>query len=363
MRPFRHGFDLLPHESFEFVGRLGVGRALVVVFAAVVEDELGVFDKVLGGGILVCLELALHGAKIHGLLNHVVIVRHVISINRDKERPCRVVVLEVIEQVEELVVVRSVTWLASKLVHVGRPSRCPDGGDIEGVDLPDAILPLFWWRMDVVRLGVGSNLGLDAFLLLKEHAAHFQISNARQHGALHNRSALVIFDIAHPNVLGERDFLGKPLFLEIANRVVVGIRQEVHDVACGLYVVFQVGHEVRTVSLDLLVGADGAKDDFGKLAAFEGSVGDAAHDFEGLLDDGNGQMGSIVDESRDVVLGHFRELLLEDALEAGEDDEGFALVIVVDHAEFDFAIALLEDGRLEKKISIPKARLDRRRYM
>lgn len=224
MRPFRHGLNLLPHKSFEFVGGLGVGRALVVVFAAVVEDELGVLDEVLWGGILVCLELALHGAKIHGLLNHVVVVRHIISINRDKERPCRIMVLEVIEQVKKLVVVRSVTWLASKLVHIRRPSRRPDGRDIKRIDLTDAILPLFWWRVDVVRLGVGSNLGLDAFLLLKEHAAHFQISNARQHGALHDSSTLVIFDISHPNVFGESNFLGEALFLEITNRIVVGIR-------------------------------------------------------------------------------------------------------------------------------------------
>jgi hypothetical protein len=361
MRPFRHGFDLLPHEPFELVGRLGVWCALVVVLATVVEYEPGVFDKVFGSGILICLELALHGAEIHGLLNHVVIVRNIISINRDKERPCRVMILEIIEQVKELVVVGSVTWLASKLVHIRRPSRCPDGGDIEGVDLSDTILPLLWWRVDIVRFGVGSNLGLDAFLLLKEHAAHFQISNARQHGALHDGSALVIFDVSHPNVLGEGNFLGKSLFLKITNRIVVGIRQEVHDIACGLYVVFQVGHEMRTVSLDLLIGADGTKDDFGELAAFEGSVGDAAHDLEGLLDDGDRQMGSVVDESRNVVFGHFGELLLEDALEAGEDDERFALVIIVDNSEFNFAIALLEDGGLEKKISI--LTLDRRRHM
>lgn len=321
MRPFRHGFDLLPHESFEFIGRFGVGRAFVVVFAAVVKDELGIFDEILGSAILVCFELALHGAEIHGLLNHVVIVRHIISINRDKERPCGVVVLEVIEQVEKLVVVGPVAWLASKFVHIGGPSGGPDSGDVEGINLADAILPLLWWRVDVVRLGVGSNLGLDAFLLLKEHAAHFQISNARQHGALHDGSALVIFDVSHPHVLGESDFLGEALFLEITNGIIVGIRQEVHDIACGLDVVFQVGHEMRTVSFDLLIGADGAKDDFGELTALEGSICDAAHDFEGLLDDGNGQMGSIVDESRDVVLGHFGELFLEDALEAGEDDE------------------------------------------
>lgn len=103
---------------------------------------------------------------------------------------------------------------------------------------------------------------------------------------------------------------------------------------------------MRTVSLDLLVGTDGAKNDFGELAAFERPIGDTAHDLEWLLDNGDGKMGSIVDESRDVVLGHFRELFLEDAFEAGEDDERFALVVVVDHAEFDFAVALFDDGRL-----------------
>jgi hypothetical protein len=106
---------------------------------------------------------------------------------------------------------------------------------------------------------------------------------------------------------------------------------------------------MRTVSLDLLVGADGTKDDFGKLAAFEGPVSDAAHDLERLLHYGDRQVGSIVDESRNIILGHFGELLLEDAFEASENDEGFALVIVVDHAEFDFAIALLDDSGLDTR--------------
>lgn len=37
---------------------------------------------------------------------------------------------------------------------------------------------------------------------------------------------------------------------------------------------------------------------------------------------------------------------MEDAFEAREDDEGFALVVVVDNAELDVAVALLDDGRL-----------------
>jgi len=33
---------------------------------------------------------------------------------------------------------------------------------------------------------------------------------------------------------------------------------------------------MRAVTFDLLVGGDGAEDDFGELAAFEGAVGNAA---------------------------------------------------------------------------------------
>lgn len=108
---------------------------------------------------------------------------------------------------------------------------------------------------------------------------------------------------------------------------------------------------MRAVSLDLLVGADSTKHDFGELATFEGSICDTAHDLEWLLDNGDGEMGSIVDESRNVIFGHFGELLLKDAFEACENDEGFALVVVVDHPEFDFAIALFNDGGLSESKS------------
>lgn len=85
--PLGDGLDLLPHELLELVGRLGVGGALVVVLAAVVEDEAGVADKVLRGGILVGLELVLHGAEVHGLLDDVVVVGDLVAVNRDEEGP------------------------------------------------------------------------------------------------------------------------------------------------------------------------------------------------------------------------------------------------------------------------------------
>lgn len=255
-------------------------------------------------------------------------------------------ILEVVEQVEELVVVGAVAGLAGELVHVGGPARGADGGYIEGVDLFDAVLPLLWWCVDEVRLGVGTNLGLDTFLLLKKHTALLKVPHTIQHGALHDGAPFVILDIPHPHAPIQRDLLGKALLLEVPNGVVVSIREEVHDVAGGLDVVLEVGHHVGAVTLDLLIGADSAKDNLGEAAALEGAVGDAADDLERLLDDGNGEMGPVVDEAGDVVLGHLGELLLEDAFEAGEDDEGLALVVVVDHPELDFALALLEDGRL-----------------
>ena len=75
-----------------------------------------------------------------------------------------------------------------------------------------------------MRFGIRADLSLNAFLLLEEHTAHFEISDAREHRALHDRSTFVILDISHPDLLIQRDLLGEPLLLEIPNRVIVRIR-------------------------------------------------------------------------------------------------------------------------------------------
>lgn len=79
-------------------------------------------------------------------------------------------------------------------------------------------------------------------------------------------------------------------------------------------------HQVRTVALNLLVRRDGAEDYFGKLTAFEGLVCDASNDFQRLFNNGDAEMGSVIDESRYVVLGHLGQLFLENALESSKDD-------------------------------------------
>ena len=116
------------------------------------------------------------------------------------------------------------------------------------------------------------------------------------------------------------------------------------------------------VALDLLVRRNCAEDDFSELPFIEGPVGDAAvgvsHSadtgdketipdyFQRLLDNGNAQMGAVIHETGYVVLGHLGQLFLEDALEAGENDGALSAPVVVDDAEFNFTIALLNDRRL-----------------
>lgn len=195
-------------------------------------------------------------------------------------------------------------------------------------------------------LGVGADLGLDALLLLEQHATHLEVADPREHRALHDGSAFIILDVSHPHVLIESDLLRETLLFKITDGVVVGVCQEMHHIARCFDVILEMGHKMRAVTFDLLVRTNGAEDNLGEAAALEGTVCDAADDLEGLLDDGDGQVGTVVDKARDVILGHLGELFLEDALQAGEDDEGLAIVVVVYYTELDFAGALFDDGGL-----------------
>lgn len=93
MGPLRDRLDLLPHVLFQFVGTFSIWSALVVILAAVVEYEAGIPDEVLGGRILVRIQLRLHCAEIHGFLDDIVIVGHVVLVDRNQERPAALVIL------------------------------------------------------------------------------------------------------------------------------------------------------------------------------------------------------------------------------------------------------------------------------
>lgn len=294
-RPLWNPLDLLPHVLLQLIRTLRIRRRLIVIFPAIVIYQLRIPDEVLGRVILIALELRLHGAEIHRLGDDVVVIRHLVPIDRMRERPRRAVVLQVVEEVHELVVVGPVARLAGQLVHVGGPARGLDGGDGHGVDRAGAILPFFGRGVHDVAFGEGANLGLHGFFLLEQHAADFEIADARDHGALHDGAAFVVFDVAHPGGLVERDFFGEALLFEVADGVVVGVGEEMLDGGSGFDIVFEVGHEMRAVAFDLLVGGDGTEYDLGEFTGIEWAVRDPAYDLQRVLDDGHGEVGAIVD--------------------------------------------------------------------
>jgi hypothetical protein len=108
-----------------------------------------------------------------------------------------------------------------------------------------------------------------------------------------------------------------------------------------------MGHEMCSVSFHLLVRGYGAEDDLGEPSVSEFSKSYAANDFQGRFDDSDGQMITVVDEASDVVFGHFRELLLEQAFEASEGDHALFGAIIVDDSELDLAIPFFQDCRLQ----------------
>lgn len=51
-------------------------------------------------------------------------------------------------------------------------------------------------------------------------------------------------------------------------------------------------------------------------------------------------MRSVIDKSRNIILGHFRKLFLEDTLQARQDDEAVVRSIIIHDSELDITSAL-----------------------
>lgn len=96
--------------------------------------------------------------------------------------------------------------------------------------------------------------------------------------------------------------------------------------------------------LDLLGTCDGAKDDLCELPRLERAVGDPADNLQPALDDRHRVVVPVKHESGDVLARHLGQLLLENVLEAGEDDERGGVAVVGDDAELDNPVTLLRDG-------------------
>jgi hypothetical protein len=59
-------------------------------------------------------------------------------------------------------------------------------------------------------------------------------------------------------------------------------------------------------------------------------------------------MRPIIDQSSNIVLGHFWELFLEDAFQSGENDKTVAGTIIIDYSELNLASALFQYGGLKE---------------
>lgn len=57
-------------------------------------------------------------------------------------------------------------------------------------------------------------------------------------------------------------------------------------------------------------------------------------------------MRPIVHQPRNIVFRHFRQLFLEDAFQASEDYQAFALIVIIDYPELNLAITLFDNGGL-----------------
>lgn len=149
-----------------------------------------------------------------------------------------------------------------------------------------------------------------------------QIVHLGHQRTLHDRTALIILDIASPKVLVQRDILGKALLLKVPDSIVVSAGKEIVHARIGFAdVCFEVVHEHPTVAFHLVCAVDREEDDLSEAALGERAEADPSNDSVAALDNGEASTVFVVYEAGDVFSWHFGELLLEKRLEACEDNE------------------------------------------
>lgn len=67
-----------------------------------------------------------------------------------------------------------------------------------------------------------------------------------------------------------------------------------------------------------------------------------------MLDDGDREMSSVIHQARNIILWHFWKLLLENAFEAGQNDEALCGSIIVNHSKLYIAASLFQNCRLSQ---------------
>lgn len=99
-------------------------------------------------------------------------------------------------------------------------------------------------------------------------------------------------------------------------------------------------------SFHLLIRGDYAENYFSKLAVSEFSEWYSLNNLQRQFDDGDRQMSTVIDKTRDIILEHFQELFLKQALEACKDNPTLSSAIIVDDLEFKLIISFFYNCRL-----------------
>ena len=91
-------------------------RFRVVVVVAVVENLSDVADELGESAVALFVQVALHLAQIHRVLDHIVVVRHLTLVHRSEERPGVLVQLNGLQELAQLLVVGRVQLLGVCIV-------------------------------------------------------------------------------------------------------------------------------------------------------------------------------------------------------------------------------------------------------
>jgi hypothetical protein len=110
-----------------------------------------------------------------------------------------------------------------------------------------------------------------------------------------------------PTILGHRNRLAEPLLLEVSDRIVIGVGQEIFK-TFDLCMSLQVVHQDRSETFDLFHSTYSTESDFTELLFTIWTIADTTYD-TAVQKNRKGFMPFIEYEADDIIPRHLRQLL------------------------------------------------------
>mmetsp|Transcript_67363 Transcript_67363/g.179843 ORF Transcript_67363/g.179843 Transcript_67363/m.179843 type:complete len:496 (-) Transcript_67363:59-1546(-) len=346
--------QVLVDEALHLHRALAVDRLLGVELLAVLHHEVDVALELVNRLVESLRQTLLHRRQRDRVLDHRVVVGHVLRPHLLPERPAGLRldhggqgVGDDGAQLRALHHARALGRLevppAMRLVREPGLLHPRDVGKVDGLDpLLEALEP----RVDGVVLGHGADLALHHAPLPLDHGGDVEVVDVGVDEALHERRALVVLNVGRPPRALHRDGLVEALLLEVAHGEVVGVGQEVVEAVHLAGEVLGLVHEPRAVAPHLLLRLDGAEGDLAEAHLFNRAVAYSANDAEGAalpLHCADRLVLSIKNQSNYVLWRHLGELLAKDVFEVTKISKICSRTIVehvfkLQHAGFFFLL-------------------------